>query len=351
MRHKYLLASIIVLSNILTAFAGWELVWSDEFDYTGLPDENKWGYDVGTGAGGWGNNELQYYTKDSLKNAHVENGTLIISARKEKIAQSNYTSARLVTLKKGDWLYGRFEIAAKLPKGRGLWPAIWMLPSKRFYGEWPRSGELDIMENVGFDSMKIHFNIHTEAYNHSIGTNKGATIVLDDPHTRFNVYALEWYEDSVVFFANDKKAFSFKNEHAGSAAWPFDQQFHLLLNIAIGGSWGGQQGVDDSVFPREMIIDYVRVYRFTSTKIEHHPIKSFLPFSKQIVTGNSKISVPIFDKIVIKFFSVDGKMLFTGAIQSNESYRQITCSLPCGMYIVTMNIKNEFYTQYFLNNK
>ncbi|MCX7725843.1 MAG: glycoside hydrolase family 16 protein, partial [Chitinispirillaceae bacterium] len=175
-----------ILSLTTPIFSNWELIWSDEFEYSGLPDKNKWGYDVGTGTNGWGNNELQYYTKDSLKNAKVENGTLIITARKEKIAQSNYTSARLVTRKKGDWCYGRFEISAKLPKGRGLWPAIWMLPTDGEYGGWPKSGEIDIMENVGFEPNNIYFTIHTEAYNHTKGTQKGSKIALEDPHNTFN---------------------------------------------------------------------------------------------------------------------------------------------------------------------
>jgi beta-glucanase (GH16 family) len=266
---------------------------------------------VGTGSNGWGNQELQYYTKDSLNNARVENGTLIITARKEKIGQCNYTSARLVTKNKGDWLYGRFEIAAKLPIGRGLWPAIWMLPTDWAYGDWPKSGELDIMENVGFDPYLVHFNIHTEAYNHSIGTNKGASATLDDPHTKFNVYALEWDTNSVVFFANDKKIFTFNNEKTGYKTWPFDKRFHLLLNIAVGGSWGGQQGVDDAIFPKEMVIDYVRVFE-RSTLTTSHQARSAATGTNTLTTAvavNGTLTVHSPSPSAIRLFSLNGKLL------------------------------------------
>jgi beta-glucanase (GH16 family) len=324
------------------------LIWSDEFENSGLPDTTKWSYDVGTGSNGWGNSELQYYTEESLKNARVENGSLIITAVKEKMAQSNYTSARLVTRQKGDWRYGRFEIAAKLPKGRGVWPALWMLPTDWVYKEWPKSGELDIMENVGFDPYTIHFNVHTEAYNHMKNNNKGDTLHLSDPHTKFNVYAMEWYEDSVVFFADGRRAFTFRNEHTGYSTWPFDQKFHLLLNIAVGGSWGGQQGVDESIFPQEMIIDYVRVYRFTSTGVERYREKPAIHSSGLIHIDNNELSVSCTGKLTIDIFAIDGKMLFNKVIPSHDSNRRIPCLLPKGMYVAAMNINGISYTQYLL---
>jgi beta-glucanase (GH16 family) len=238
----------------------WHKVWSDEFNYSGLPDTNKWGYDTGTGQNGWGNNELEYYTFKKTENARVENGLLLITAKKEKIGQKNYSSARLITKNKGDWLYGRFEISAKIPKGKGIWPALWMLPTDWKYGNWPASGEIDIMENVGFEPNTIHFTIHAE------GSDKGATIKLPDPYSKFVVYALEWNKNQMDFYADTQKVFTYKNDGTGYKMWPFDKRFHILLNIAVGGNWGGQQGVDSSIYPQQMIIDYVRVFELDTTQ-------------------------------------------------------------------------------------
>ena len=236
----------------------YQLVWSDEFNYNGLPDSTKWNYDVG--GDGYGNHELEFYTSKRLENARVENGNLIIEARKEKWENNNYTSARLITKGKGDWKYGRIEVRAKLPDGVGTWPAIWMLGSKTPM-EWPDDGEIDIMEHVGYDPGNIHASIHCKSYNHVIHTQKTAIINVPDYAKTFHVYAMELNADSVQIFIDDKKYFSFANEHTNYAAWPFDQPMHLLLNLAIGGDWGGQKGIDNSIFPRQMIVDYVRVYQ------------------------------------------------------------------------------------------
>jgi beta-glucanase (GH16 family) len=234
-------------------------VWQDEFDYEGLPDAQKWGYDIG--GNGWGNQEKQYYTKD-LKNARVANGTLIIEAHKEAYGNNNYTSARLVSKGKADFLYGRFEIKAKLPKGTGTWPAAWMLASEQNYGTqyWPDNGEIDIIEHVGFDQNRIHGNIHTKAFNHSIGTNKGNNVVIPNVSDEFHVYACEWLPDKISIEIDGNSYFTF-NRSGSWEQWPFDKKFHLLLNLAIGGAWGGQKGIDDSIFPQKMEIDYVRVYQ------------------------------------------------------------------------------------------
>lgn len=237
----------------------YELVWSDEFDRAGPPDATKWGYDVG--GHGWGNNELEYYTKSRPENARVEGGSLVIEARKEKFEANNYTSARLVTKGKGDWKYGRVEVKAKLPSGRGTWPAIWMLASTTPL-KWPEDGELDIMEHVGFDPGIINANIHNKAYNHSIGTNKGSKITVPDAMQAFHVYSMEWDAEKIDFLVDGKVYFTFANDKKNNPdTWPFSQPFHLLLNIAVGGNWGGAKGIDDSVFPQRMEVDYVRVYQ------------------------------------------------------------------------------------------
>jgi len=237
------------------------LVWSDEFDYTGLPDAQKWSYDTAGNEGGWGNNEAQFYTQARLKNAEVKGGYLNITARKEEYKGFHYTSARLVTRQKGDWLYGRVEVKAKLPDGRGMWPAIWMLPTDWAYGGWPASGEIDIMENVGYDPYVIVASAHTQSYNHVAGTQKNARVTISDCYTNFRVYALEWDPDEYRVYVDDVLYFTFKNEGTGYKEWPFDKRFHLLLNVAVGGNWGGAQGIDDTIFPRTMMVDYVRVYK------------------------------------------------------------------------------------------
>jgi beta-glucanase (GH16 family) len=232
-------------------------VWQDEFDYTGEPDQKKWGYDLG--GNGWGNNEKQNYT-NSRDNSRVAEGKLTSEARYENNA---YTSARLVTKKKADFTYGRFVIKAKIPQGIGSWPAIWMLATDQNYGTnyWPDNGEIDIMEHVGFDPKIVHANIHTKAFNHSIGTNKGNKTSVMDPFGQFHEYICEWTPNEIKFFIDAEPLFTFpKSAGAGFEQWPFNKPFHLLLNIAVGGNWGGQKGIDDKIFPIKMEVDYVRVY-------------------------------------------------------------------------------------------
>lgn len=233
-------------------------LWSDEFDYTGAPDPAKWDYDIG--GSGWGNNELQYYT-NSTDNAVVSNGVLTITARKQAMGGRDYTSARLVTRKKGDFLYGRFEIKAKLPSGKGTWPAIWMLPTDWAYGDWPKSGEIDIMEHVGYDQDNVHISTHTEAYYFRINTQKTATRRIQNASTEFHLYRVDWTPYAIRGYIDNQLLFQFTNEGKGYTVWPFDKRFHLLLNIAVGGDWGGAQGVATDVWPAAMEVDYVRVYK------------------------------------------------------------------------------------------
>ena len=230
------------------------LVWNDEFNTAGVPATDKWDYDIGDG--GWGNNELQTYT-NTRTNSWVENGRLYIKAVKNN---NSWTSARMVTRQKGDWLYGRIEVKAKLPSGKGTWPAIWMLPTDWEYGGWPSSGELDIMEHVGYDPGVIHGTAHTESYYFKIGTQKGSSITVPDAMTAFHVYAIEWDAEQIRWYVDDQLYFTFNNEHNTYKEWPFDKRFHLLLNIAIGGDWGGAQGIDPNLTEAVMEVEYVRVY-------------------------------------------------------------------------------------------
>jgi beta-glucanase (GH16 family) len=184
----------------------------------------------------------------------------IITARLE--GEDSITSASINTFGKKDFLYGRIEVRAQIPSARGSWPAIWMLGTNRGELGWPACGEIDIMEHVGYDPDFIHANIHTGAYNHNIGTNKGNMIQVKDPWSDFHIYAVEWFEDHMDFFLDDSLYFSFENDLAGNNdTWPFDKAHYLLLNLAYGGSWGGNKGVDTTLLPLEYKIDYVRYYK------------------------------------------------------------------------------------------
>jgi len=234
---------------------GYNLVWSDEFDADGAPDPEKWDYSLG--GGGWGNAELQTYT-NKRDNSFVKNGILSVVA---KLDGSKWTSARLKTQYKASWTYGYFEIKARLPEGVGTWPAIWMMPEFENYGGWPRSGEIDIMEHVGYDQDVIHTSLHSSAFNHKKGTQKTHYEKVADVSKKFHVYAVEWTESSIEWFVDGKSFYRVERENDVIEEWPFNKNFYMILNIAIGGSWGGQQGVDKNMSPVTMDVDYVRVYQ------------------------------------------------------------------------------------------
>lgn len=234
--------------------------WSDDFNYTGLPDSSKWKSDVG--GHGWGNKELQFYTNKDTQNAVVRNGVLIITARKQDKENRNYTSAKLVTRGIKDFKYGRIEVRAKLPAGRGTWPAIWMLGSDIKEAGWPGCGEIDIMEHVGYNKDSIFGTVHSAAYNHVKGTQKGKAVFVTEPYTQFHIYAIDWTAEKIDFLLDGNTYFTVRNEHLTQKEWPFDQPFYLILNLAIGGNWGGKMGVDNSIFPVSMEIDYVKVFEY-----------------------------------------------------------------------------------------
>jgi len=250
----------------LSAPSSLQLVWSDEFEEAGLPNPDSWAYDVGDACNlpagcGWGNQEKQFYTASNLKNARIENGHLVIEVHKESKGSADFTSARLKTKKKFELQYGRVEVRAKLPSGKGTWPAIWMLSSNNTYGGWPRSGEIDIMEHVGHIPDSIYGTIHTEAYNHMLGTQKGSSIHISDAETAFHKYAIDWNEQEISFSVDDQIYYSFSKHKEEASTWPFDQDFYLIINVAVGGSWGGAMGVDPTIWPQKMEIDYVRFYQ------------------------------------------------------------------------------------------
>jgi len=248
-------------STLSESSPGYELVWADEFDYSGLPDSTKWIYDTEGNDAGWGNNEEQFYTVGRLENARVENGILNIIAIKEDYQDKKYTSARLVS--KADWKYGKIEVNAKVPAGRGTWSAIWMMPGGWSFndGDWPNIGEFDIMEHVGHEKGIIHASAHSKDYQWQTGTQQTDTIHVNDATDSFHSYIWEWTPDTVKAYVDNKLYFKYMNEGLGESKWPYDKPFYLILNIAVGGAWGSAQGIDENVFPQTMEIDYVRIFQ------------------------------------------------------------------------------------------
>ena len=232
---------------------GYVLRWHDEFDST-VVDPSKWEYEV-NGEGG-GNNELQYYTSRP-ENSFVKDGMLTIRARQESYLGKQYTSARMRTLNKGDWKYGRFEVRAQLPYGQGLWPAIWMLPTDWAYGGWPTSGEIDIMELLGHEPWKVYGTIHfgpAAPNNQHLGGSYSLPTEAPTFAGSFHVFSIEWDSLGIRWFVDSTNYFSV------AKSMPFDQRFHLLLNVAVGGNWPGSPN-EMTVFPQDMIVDYVRVFQ------------------------------------------------------------------------------------------
>ena len=225
------------------------LIWSDEFDVPGPPDPAKWGYDIG--AGGWGNAELEYYT-NRTDNAIVSGGTLKITAKSENYLGSAYTSARLLTKDKFSFKYGKIEISAKLPAGAGTWPATWMLGNNFLTAGWPACGEIDIMEHRGIELNKIFGTLHYPG--HSGSNADGSTVLISNATTAFHKYAMEWSAATIKFSVDDVVYKTFVN----SGSVPFNQNFFVILNVAMGGNFGGT--VDPAFSNAAMEVDYVRVY-------------------------------------------------------------------------------------------
>ena len=253
---------------------GYVLAFADEFD-GGAIDATKWAFDTSRNKVGWYNNEKQYYSGPRTENARVGNGILTIEARAEALDATRfpdwggqkYSSARMITQGKASWTYGFYEIRAKIPCGRGTWPAIWMLPEDPTVA-WPNGGEIDIMEHVGFDPGVLHQTIITKAFNYDSGTQQTKAFPLPDACTAMHRYQLLWTPDFIVTGVDDAAKFMFRRVRTGRDRWPFDKPMHILLNIAVGGNWGGQKGIDPAAFPARMEVDYVRVYQRSAAPLK-----------------------------------------------------------------------------------
>jgi beta-glucanase (GH16 family) len=240
-------------------YTGYASAWQDEFSGTNL-DATSWAYDIGTGSGGWGNNELQYYT-NRPDNVYLDNGKLVIQAKKESFMGSAYTSARIITKNKRDFTFGRIDIRAKLPVAKGLWPALWMLGKKIDQTSWPACGEIDIMELVGKDPNKVYGTLHWAASNGTrqlFGTNY--TLPTGTFAEKFHVFSLVWEADKLEIFMDDISYYKFDKSKVGGAAYPFNEPFFLIFNVAVGGDWPGSPDAT-TTFPQQMVVDYVRVFK------------------------------------------------------------------------------------------
>lgn len=240
--------------------ADWTLVWSDEFNSGEAPSENTWSIIEGDGCPslcGFGNNELQTYTKNQ-ENLRIEDGKLVIEA----LYNDGFTSAKITSQKLPGWQTGKIAMRAKIPMGVGTWPAFWMLPDVNKFGGWPKSGEIDIMEHVGHRLGYLHGTIHTEAFNGKLGTQKGGEIYVPTISSEFHEFSVEWTDNSLRWFLDGEQYFEILREEGdGTAEWPFDHPYHVILNLAVGGDWGGQKGVKNEDFPTRYEIDWVRVWQ------------------------------------------------------------------------------------------
>jgi beta-glucanase (GH16 family) len=234
-----------------------KLVWSDEFNYKGPLDPTKWTFEIGNGNNGWGNRELEYYT-DRLENTFVDGKNANMVARKEEYNGFHYTASKFHS--NATWQYGVVEMRAKLPTGRGMWPSVWLVPQHGVYGSggWPDNGEIDMMEQVAYDPESSHFSLHQ---------NRGdptRAIAIPTLTSAYHIYRMEWDPDHITGYLDGHEYFRYNRGNQDWRGWPYDQPFHINLNFAVGGTWGGADGVDDSVFPQTYSIDYVRVYKKVS---------------------------------------------------------------------------------------
>jgi len=269
MKSFFLITAVLALLGGRVCGADWQLAWADEFNYQGLPDPAKWGYEEGFVR----NHEAQYYTKARLENARVENGMLVIEGRKEHYEPAGhpaveYTSASLVTKGLEAFQYGRIEMRAKLPQGKGMWPAFWTLGTNIAQIGWPRCGEDDIMEFVGKDTNHIYGTLHyAVAGQHA---SDGGKVEIAVPYDDFHLYAVEWSPERIDFFVDDQKYHSVDLNKAGKGDEnPFRKPHYLILNLALGGEWGGP--IDDTILPQKYLVDYVRVYRKPAAGAGDHP--------------------------------------------------------------------------------
>jgi beta-glucanase (GH16 family) len=309
---------------------GWKMIWSDEFSDPAV-NASKWNFEVGPANV---NSELEYYSNSS-KNAFIQDGSLVIRAIKENVGGRNYTSSKLFTRMKGDWLYGRIEVRAKLPKGKGMWPAIWMMPTDNAYGGWPSSGEMDIMELLGHEPAKVYATVHWNSGGHQqqggSKTLSGSTFA-DDYHT----FAYEWDAGQQRWFIDDVQYFS------TTRGQPFDKRFYLILNLAVGGSWPGNPD-GNTAFPNDMAVDFVRVYQKSGSAAFVPDVKPrAFELASSTFQGEAFLTNgPIRSEVVLR--DVSGKVLERGILEGGER-RGFGKTAPGGVYLLQIRSEGHEHT-------
>lgn len=320
---------LILLFNLVLTWSmtgqtpNYQLVFSEDFDSTAL-NLNKWNISTGYAP----NQEKQYYTNGN--NIRVENGQLIITGKKENaVADRNYTSGKITSKGKGFIKYGKVEASISVPAGRGTWPAFWMMPENNIYGTWPRSGEIDIMEHIGSDPRMTSHAVHTYYKNGSLGNNWYNRQYKDSMENKFHVYALEWDADMMKFYIDGVKSTSlYRNFTEDYRGWPFDHEFYVILNLAIGGTMGGT--IDDAIFnnPVELKVDYVRMYQLVSSNAEMEMKDK--PFISNQFKDNIQFTND--QALAVGLFTINGMCLYNGMV---EPYGQIdTSTFPPGIYLL-----------------
>ncbi len=360
---KYLLISLFCLLARPIDAQEWQLVWSDEFNGSGL-DTSKWSYQIGTGTPliGWGNNELQYYTNRPT-NVDVFNGNLWIVAQRENFGGMQYTSARIRTKNKGDWRYGRIEMRAKLPTGRGLWPAFWMLPTDEVFGGWPQSGEIDIMELVGHEPNRVYATIHFgNPWPQNQWQGTAFTLAQGTFNDDFHTFAIEWRENEIKWFVDSTQYFVRVPANLGTLNWPFNERFHIILNVAVGGNWPGSPD-SSTVFPQSMVVDYVRVFQRSplSTPTDAQKPSQFVleqnypnPFNPTTMItyqlpASSDVKLEVFDVLGKKVASLVNTRQSAGSYSVNFNSAQY--NLASGLYFYKLSAGNFSQTHKMILTK
>lgn len=311
-------------------------VWADEFNGNTY-DSAIWSPQIA--GGGFGNNELQYYT-GLKKNIFTRDGNLVLKTYKELYQNHGYTSGKLWSKDKKFIKYGRVEARFKLPKGRGTWPAIWMMPQSSVYGEWPHSGEIDMMEFVGYDAGKVYGAVHRSTKWGNNGSEGNASIV--ETADNFHIIRIDWEPGYIKWYLDGQLFYRYNNAFTGSAQWPFDQEFYVILNFAVGGSWGGAQGIDDNIWPQEFLIDYVRVYQ-KSEDTAVQPVKNTLfsvyALSKEKLKITSLARLPVH----VNIYSLTGEKRISKKAVTGDFTVDIS-GLSQGIYIITVSDGNDSYS-------
>lgn len=340
MKIIHILFCFFVISISLQA-QEWTLVWSEDFDGSSINLDN---WTVETGGHGFGNQEKQYYTPEAYgKNLIVKDGMLTIRALKEEYkvgsATWQYTSGRIKTANKKDFKYGKMEARLKLPgAGAGSWPAFWMLG----YGTWPTSGEIDIMEYVGRSPGEISCALHTKDYNGLNGQNKMMKHKVENLEEEFHTYAIEWTDSKIKFFVDGEHYYSYAKVESNLINYPFTKPFFFILNFAVGGKMGG--AVDDSIFPKEMVVDYVRAYQISDVAIDKNmmdidlgitnPVEDRIDINLSTLSGTKQI----------KIYTMDGSLLFD-ELTDNQLYTHSMSHYEDGIYLLRVESQQGVITQ------